>query len=331
MIPTWIAPICMRPNYRPWSPDFAEFQSPDLPFIVGQLGQFPDSPWSDGKKKVDAAHRSLPEKVHNTTFVSSTGLTHRGDKVHFNRESLIEFGHRYATAYLTLVSTGTKGSPAAAAMANVPGIDPHLAGWWKLDETSGTVAADASGHGHQGTLKGGLTFASGSIAGRHGRALQFDGKDDLVEIRGYKGVTGTQPRTIAAWIKTKTSRGDLVSWGEDDAGKMWIMRFIRGHVGVTPSGGYLYMKEKIDDDKWYHVAAVITGGDPPDLDTYTKIYLDGDSTTIDDIGRLNLWPIETGSEQDVRIGAGFQGALDDIRIYDRALSEEEIKALYAEK
>lgn len=217
------------------------------------------------------------------------------------------------------------------ALESDSGVDPHLVGWWTFDETSGAGAADASGHGHKGVLKGGLTFAKGSVAGHAGRALQLDGKDDRVEISGFKGVTGIQPRTIVAWIKTNRARGDLVSWGEDDAGKMWIMRFIRGHVGVTPSGGYLYMKEKINDGKWHQVAAVITGGDPPDLYKCTKIYLDGGSAVIDDIGLLDLWPIETGSTQDVQIGRGFQGAIDDLRIYDRALSDQEIKSLFSEK
>ncbi|MHC4624878.1 MAG: LamG-like jellyroll fold domain-containing protein [Planctomycetota bacterium] len=47
-----------------------------------------------------------------------------------------------------------------------------------------------------------------------------------------------------------------------------------------------------------------------------------------DIGRLDLWPIETPAGQDVTIGKGFKGALDDVRLYDRALSEEEIKLLF---
>ena len=62
--------------------------------------------------------------------------------------------------------------------------------------------------------------------------------------------------------------------------------------------------------------------------THGKLYLDGEVATVDDIGLLDLWPLVTGEEMEVRIGRGFAGALDELRIYDRALSAEEIKALY---
>ena len=79
-----------------------EFDAPNVPFLAGQLGQFPERPWNDGKKMVDQAHRDLPSKVKCTAFVSSDGLTHRGDFVHFNAESYREFGKRYAEAMLKL-------------------------------------------------------------------------------------------------------------------------------------------------------------------------------------------------------------------------------------
>lgn len=81
----------------------AEFDSPDLPFIAGQLGRFPDRPWDDARELVNSVHESLPEKVKNTAFVPSTGFTHKGDKVHFDAKSIREFGKRYAEAYLDLV------------------------------------------------------------------------------------------------------------------------------------------------------------------------------------------------------------------------------------
>ena len=51
---------------------------------------------------IDAAHRALPGKVRRTAFVSSDGLVHGGDKVHFDTASLRELGRRYADAYLLL-------------------------------------------------------------------------------------------------------------------------------------------------------------------------------------------------------------------------------------
>ncbi len=204
--------------------------------------------------------------------------------------------------------------------------DRNLVGWWKFDERSGKTAADSSKHGRDGTLKGNLSFDDDSVPGRMGKALKFGGKD-YVQITGYKGITGTGPRTVAAWIKTKSSRGQIASWGLDEGGKMWIFGFIRDGIGVTPNGGYLYINAEAHDDEWHHVAAVVEKAELPNLHDDVKLFMDGELQEIHDIGLLDLWPVDTGSDLDVRIGMGFRGLIDDVRIYERPLSDEEIKAL----
>lgn len=220
-------------------------------------------------------------------------------------------------------------APAAepADMANLE-ADPHLMGWWKFDDASGTVAADSSKHGRKGQLLGDMTFDKSSVPGRIGKALNLDGRDDLVRITDYKGVTGTGPRTISVWIKTDAANGEIVSWGKDDFGQMWIMRFIRRHVGVTPKGGYYYMADDVHDDAWHHIAAVVRKAELPNLHDDVTLYLDGKIAEIHRIGLLDLWPIETGAELEVAIGKRFKGSIDDLRIYSRALSDEEIQTLF---
>jgi hypothetical protein len=78
-----------------------EFNTPELPFIAGQMGRFPDTPWDRERESVNFIHKSLPPKVKFTAFVPSTNLRHKGDRVHFDAKSLREFGKRYAKAYLT--------------------------------------------------------------------------------------------------------------------------------------------------------------------------------------------------------------------------------------
>jgi len=205
--------------------------------------------------------------------------------------------------------------------------DPNLVGWWKFDETSGKTAADSSPHHRKGTLTGNLSFDKNSASGRIGKALKLSG-EDYVQITNYKGVTGTKPRTLTAWIKTEEDRGEIISWGADDFGKMWVYGFIRGRVGVTPSGGYLYINAETDDDKWHHVAVVVQEAELPNLHDDVTLYKDGEPAEIHDIGLLDLWPVDTGKDIDVRIGRGFTGLLDDVRIYDRALSDDEVKAIF---
>ncbi|MHC4156394.1 MAG: hypothetical protein ACYST6_15940 [Planctomycetota bacterium] len=82
-----------------------------------------------------------------------------------------------------------------------------LAGWWKLDEDSGKTAADSSGNGRDGTLMGNVSFDNNSVEGQVDKALRLEGEGVQVQITGYKGVTGTAPRTVAAWIKTEHNDG----------------------------------------------------------------------------------------------------------------------------
>jgi len=224
---------------------------------------------------------------------------------------------------LVLFAIVLSGNPAAT-LDN----DPNLMGWWTFEETAGNTAADSSGHKREGTLKGDLSFDKNSTLGKVGKALRLDAKDAVIEIKDYKGIAGTRPRTVAAWIKTTSSRGEIVSWGKADFGQMFTFGYIRGRVGVTPNGGYLYMNAETHDNKWHHVAVVVQQAELPNLHDDVKLYLDGAPAEIHDIGLLDLWPIQTGQELSVRIGRGFSGLIDDLRLYDRVLSEEEVAALF---
>jgi len=77
-----------------------------LPVIIGQLGQFKE--WSDARQLVNAVHENVPAQIEHTRFVSSDGLTHIGDKTHFDAESARELGRRYAAAYADILQTTTQ-------------------------------------------------------------------------------------------------------------------------------------------------------------------------------------------------------------------------------
>ena len=229
--------------------------------------------------------------------------------------------------FFALLAVGAGcGTPLGARAAEAK--EAGLQAWWRFEETAGTQARDSSGRGRDAVCRGDWKLDGHSVPGKAGKALQFDGGNKILIVPGYRGVTGAHARTVYAWVKTRRSRGEIVAWGKNDFGKMWTVGFIRGHVGVSPRGGYYYMRDQIHDGKWHQVAVVLREGDPPWFQTHGKLYLDGEVATVDDIGLLDLWPLVTGEEMEVRIGRGFAGALDELRIYDRALSAEEIKALY---
>lgn len=80
----------------------ADLGAPDLPFILGQLGQFPGKPWNAHQIEVDRAHQSVAATVKNVRYVSSETLGSIGDNLHFNTAAHRIFGQRYADAYLAL-------------------------------------------------------------------------------------------------------------------------------------------------------------------------------------------------------------------------------------
>jgi hypothetical protein len=77
-----------------------ELGDPELPFIIGQLGQF--NQWSAAKLRVDSAQRAIAATMPYVAYVNSNGLHHRGDTLHFDAASARELGRRYAATYLRI-------------------------------------------------------------------------------------------------------------------------------------------------------------------------------------------------------------------------------------
>jgi hypothetical protein len=75
----------------------SDLGAPEVPVLIGQLGQF--RPWTAFDSTVDAAHREAARTIPNVAFVPSSGLTHKGDSLHFDAQSARELGRRYAAAY----------------------------------------------------------------------------------------------------------------------------------------------------------------------------------------------------------------------------------------
>ncbi len=96
-----------------------DLKAPVVPFLAGQMGRWPERPWSEAKIRVDAVHRRLSSDVKHTAFVSARGLAHKGDKVHFDSASYRVLGRRYAKAYLELVGLPGKRGAGKSVRPNV--------------------------------------------------------------------------------------------------------------------------------------------------------------------------------------------------------------------
>lgn len=90
----------------------SEFGNDRLPVLLGQLGQWPERPWDAAWKQIDQAHREVAGSVPGVQFVSSQGLAHKGDVLHFDAAAARELGRRYAAAFLALPANPLPPRPA---------------------------------------------------------------------------------------------------------------------------------------------------------------------------------------------------------------------------
>ena len=208
--------------------------------------------------------------------------------------------------------------------------DPNLVAWYTLDEGAGKTAIDWSGHTGHGQLVGDVQWADGI----NSSALEFDGSGgDYVEAPDAPNVTGTNSRTVSAWIKT-TDYGEIASWGQDVAGQKWIFRVQEsdgtlGAIRVEVNGGYQVGSIDVRDDEWHNAAAVLVDDGSPDV-MEIALYVDG---FLESISAQLDEPINTAAGA-VRIGQSswgsrpFNGRIDDVRIYDKAFTEDEMRQMF---
>lgn len=208
----------------------------------------------------------------------------------------------------------------------------NLVGHWRFDETGGTIAEDAAGRDHDGTLKNGPTRA----AGKHGGALRFDGANDFVDVGDVLDMKAGQDFTVSAWINTTNvvpNNGDsqrIVS-KQAPGGSLYFLRLKtdgRPSFGVRSgytNGGEQLGRGSVADGRWHLVTGMRKGAT-------ISLYVDGalhgsmtaTSSDLSNAARL-LIGAYTPTEQH------FRGSIDDVRIYTRALSGSEVAELYGEQ
>jgi hypothetical protein len=211
-------------------------------------------------------------------------------------------------------------------------VSADLVAHWRFDEGSGTTAFDSSGNGHDGTFNGDLTWAAGHLGG----ALQFDGNGDyltcgLIDID--TAVTGGL--TVTAWIN-KPAGGDMKfcsnRQGSNSAGGGFTCTIYNDRMELDLTNASERNLNRDTDgptvpaDIWVHVSWVYD-----DVANTFNEYHDGvlaDSSTENVSIGISTQEFRIGGDAP-NLGRYVNGLIDDLRIYDSALSEQELLGVMA--
>ncbi len=282
--------------------------------------------------------------------LSGTGLTLRDAGTFTNygtlqlkgNETLTSFTNDTAHGTVLVYGTGSYAPLSTGLNYYNLTLNDGLVGYWKFDETSGTRAVDSSGYSNSGTLVGGPTFST-SLAPTNftnARSLSFDGVDDYVLSANNSTLTGDSTFTVSLWFMVPSGAttngvyGRFVDWGSASAGQAaqigvyntTINRLFVGHWATGQTSTTTFT-----NDAWHHAAWIRTAGN--DGHSGNRLFLDGQEIKLDTNVGGNYSPNVTAGPYYIGgKGSGslyVENTLDDVRIYNRALSTGEIAALAA--
>jgi hypothetical protein len=230
------------------------------------------------------------------------------------------------------------------ANTTLDGPQNGLVGWWTFDgkHMSGNRAFDASGQGNYGTLTGSNGLPVRTI-GKIGQGLSFDGVDDYVELGTPSIIRITGSITLSAWIKASTLTGTdrrIITKGSPGGQGFSYGIDITNDNGsyqalmvLTSSGAdYFgrYSATTISTGQWYHVVGVYNAANQT-VDLYLNGALDNGiklGTIQSSINDSSGDPFRIGTDSQGIMSDYWNGLIDDVRVYNRDLTRDEIKRLY---
>jgi hypothetical protein len=202
-----------------------------------------------------------------------------------------------------------------------------LRAWWKFNETSGTLAKDTTGRPQDGSVNGGATWSTGIDGG----ALAFDGVNDGVLVGTPAALIGTTDLTLSAWVKIAPgSAGGVIVQQRDSTptgynGEYVLIVKANGTVEffIYRDGFQFDMitTATVNDGQWHRVTATRVGA-------VGAIYINGTQAATGSGAIKSLLSLGVAIGYDSRDSINyFNGSIDDVRVYSRALNALEIDTL----
>jgi len=210
-----------------------------------------------------------------------------------------------------------------------PSMDAAVA-YWKLDETAGDLASDYSRNGHPGTLIN--MDNSDWVEGNTGNALDFDGVNDYVASDVCVALAGRNV-TVSAWMKAPALNPavQFIIAINSSAGDNKLMFGIQANTATLSFADseplWRDTTATVIDNTWHHVAFVLD-----DIADAVNVYVDGAEvlsfTSTVSIADTDLLSLAQEYDAGLTTGDFYSGQLDDIKVYDYALNQTQIRLLY---
>jgi len=229
-------------------------------------------------------------------------------------------------------------------------VEEGLIGYWSFDNVQGDTVPDLVGNNNVVIIRGEIPFAllAGEgedgisdpkiVKGKIDMALALDGNCDYAESTKDIPISGSDPRTLSAWVKfnsfTEGKTQVPVGWGwggesnQASVGELFCISVFHGNAAAMWGVANDHTSDKLlETDTWYHITVVY------DKETDLEIYVDGKTV----YHNTNITPLQTGgpkNELKLTIGkkififgdrAWTDGTVDEIAIYNRPLSPEEVE------
>jgi len=196
--------------------------------------------------------------------------------------------------------------------------DPDLIGWWKFDEGYGSTALDWSGHENHGTLEGNPQWVEGVING----GINLRG-NNYITINGVVDDITSTNISLSAWIKTTQANEGNVFAANDSGSDYALMFGIQGGNPYRWDGADEQYPPAVNDGQWHMLTYVRDG---------SRAYIYVDAVQRATYSSSYTWDIVTrwsiGQEWDDSSPSDFYvGMVDDVRFYNKALSQAEVAEL----
>ncbi|WP_113923014.1 LamG-like jellyroll fold domain-containing protein [Cognataquiflexum aquatile] len=310
-----------------YSGEVAVPQVPSVPSLLspsnGQTGvqTAPIFSWVQSQGAVSYTLQVANNSLFNTPVANVSGITQTSTSVSGLSGNTLHYWRVRAT---NVTGNSEWSAVRSFTTASIPPIGSGLAGHWKLDEGSGNTLIDHSGNGNNAVLK--RTNEVSWVAGIEGLGLVLPATVDRFAIAPHSSSLNiTEAITISAWIRPNQSGNrkvlsksgpDGYEFGINSGGKVEF-RFNGNSSGNT------YRLESItsyptNGTTWMHIAATFNG-------TTSRIYINGQLDSSASYAPVAIGANTVGLQIGAYLGIHrWNGALDDIRLYGRALSGSEI-------